>query len=68
MLATPPFRRACSIALLGLNSNHHLKWWLVTLMNDYDVELEILQKDVIHIIRDLQWNKIIKLSKKPIME
>lgn len=33
------------------------------IFNEYEVELYILQKDICHLIRDMQWNDIIKLSK-----
>lgn len=33
------------------------------IFNEYEVELYILQKDICHLIRDMQWNGIIKLSK-----
>ena len=36
------------------------------LLSEYDVEIDVLQRDIISIIRDFQWGKIIKLSKKKV--
>lgn len=33
------------------------------IISEYDVSPDVLQSDLLTIIRDLQWNKIIKLSK-----
>lgn len=33
------------------------------ILSEYDVSREILQRDIVKIIRDLQWNKVIKLSR-----
>jgi hypothetical protein len=32
------------------------------LINEYDVDIEILKKDIMILIRDLQWSKIIRLK------
>lgn len=32
------------------------------LMSEYEISQDVIQDDLIKIIRDLQWNKIIKLS------
>lgn len=34
------------------------------MLSEYQVSPEIIQNDIVKIIRDLQWNKLIKLSKE----
>lgn len=34
------------------------------MLSEYDVDTETLQKDIVKIVRDLQWNRLIKLSVK----
>lgn len=33
------------------------------MLQEYDVTIDIIEKDIINLVRDLQWKKIIKLSK-----
>ena len=40
MLVTPPFGASSKKPLLGLIANHHLKWWLLTLGNNWERRVE----------------------------
>lgn len=33
------------------------------MLGEYDVSIDVIQKDIVRVIRDLQWNRIIRLSK-----
>ena len=34
------------------------------MLSEYDITREIIQRDIVKVIRDLQWNRVIKLSRK----
>lgn len=49
---------------LFIDGKRKVKEIIDKMLGIYDVEKEVLQKDIIHLIRDLQWKNLIILKEK----
>lgn len=51
-----------------IDGNRNIDFIVTELLNEYDVEKEILKKDILEFIRDMQWQNIILLKKEVVHE
>lgn len=48
------------------DGTHSLDQIVSILMDEYDVDQQELQTDIVFLVRDLQWKKLLSLGKKPV--